>query len=142
MPDFVMIGHRSVWLWEVHLIEIEPALLPKPIFTQAGHSSGRLLGAERQISDWREWMEKNRNAYFVDKALKCLRERGAWDAQPSYYNLSDGTSQHMNVWYHIVIGRREQFKEQDGYRFLKQQNEHVEIVPWDRLLEHAERKLD
>jgi hypothetical protein len=30
-PDFAMIGHRSVWSWDVHLIEIEPAVFDRPL---------------------------------------------------------------------------------------------------------------
>ena len=135
IPDFVMIGHRSSWMWTVDLIEIEPAVLQRPLFNKSGQPAGRLRDAEGQVTKWQAWMEKNRNTHFVDKALKMLKKQGAWDAEPRFYDLSEGTYQPMNVWYRIVIGRREHF-EGWGNEFRQQKHvQHVEIVPWDRLLE-------
>ena len=135
IPDFVMIGHRSSWMWTVDLIEIEPSVLERPLFNRADQPTGRLRDAEGQITKWQAWMERNRNTFFVRKALELLKERRAWDAEPRFYNLSEGTHQTMTVRYRIIIGRREDF-EGWGNRYRSQRyTQHVEIVPWDRLLE-------
>ena len=42
IPDFVMIGHRSSWMWTVDLIEIEPSVLERPLFNRADQPTGRL----------------------------------------------------------------------------------------------------
>ena len=143
IPDFVMIGHRSRWMWTVDLIEIEPSVLERPLFNKSDQSTGRLRDAEGQVVKWEAWMEKNRNPVFVDKALKMLKERRAWNRQPRFYSLSDGTRQSMSVWYRIIIGRRKNFQEWgDKYRDLKHAQQHVEIVPWDRLLEKFMDRLN
>ena len=133
IPDFVMIGHRSVWMWTVDLIEIEPAVLERPMFNRAGQSTGRLRDAEGQVSKWKAWMGKYEKTYFIPKALKMLKELRAWDAEPRFYELRPYHPVH--VWYRIVIGRRKDFEGWgNDYRELKYRD-HVEIVPWDRLLE-------
>jgi hypothetical protein len=143
-PDFVMIGHRSSWSWNVDLIEIEPAVLKEPLFTQNNLSTGRLRIAESQITKWQVWMNAKED-FFVQRALEKLKEVGAWDKIPKFYNLSNGNSQSMLVMYRIVIGRRKDFEgwgtkyqnitwEESGHR--------REIVPWDRLLEKTKLWAD
>lgn len=136
VPDFVMIGHRSSWMWTVDLIEIEPSALERPLFNKSDQSAGRLRDAEGQVFKWQAWMEKYKNTVFVPAALKKLEECGAWDRQPEFYNLSNGNWQMMNVWYRIIIGRRKDFgRWGNEYRSQRYPGQHVEIVPWDRLLE-------
>ncbi len=138
VPDFVMIGHRSMWAWDVDLIEIEPALNDKPLFTRNGLTTGRLRGAEAQINNWQNWMRKCQDTIFVPKALEKLKKEGAWDSRPEFYNLSDGTHQQLGVWYRIIIGRRTDFEGPGKeYQSLKWEQSHnrIEIIPWDRLLE-------
>ncbi len=138
IPDFAVIGHRSSWMWTVDLIEIEPSVLERPLFNKADQPAGRLRDAEIQVSKWQAWMEKNRHTVFVPKALDMLKKRRAWDARPEFYELSEGTHQTMNVWYRIIVGRREHF-EGWGNKYRHQKyTQHVEIVPWDRLLERLE----
>lgn len=139
IPDFVMVGHRSRWSWDVNLIEIEPAILNKPLFNKQRQSTGRLRTAEGQIQDWQMWMNKH-SGYFTTRMLQELKKIGAWDKKPQFYELSDGTNQSMTVWYRIVIGRRNDFQGQgDEYRRHKSQESgnRVEIVTWDRLLDKA-----
>lgn len=135
IPDFVMIGHRSSWMWTVDLIEIEPSVLERPLFNKSGQPTGRFRDAEGQVTQWQAWMEKHRNTFFLDRALKMLKKHGAWDTEPRFYELSEGTHQAMNVWYRIVIGRREQFEGWGNEYRHQRHGQHVEIVPWDRLLE-------
>ena len=143
IPDFVMIGHRSSWMWTVDLIEIEPSVLNGPLFTKSDLAGKQLRIAEGQLDKWKTWMKEHRDTLFVRKALKKLKERGAWDADPKFYNLSDVTWQMMNVTYRIIIGRRENFQEWGNkYRDLKNAQQHVEIVPWDRLLEKFRDRLN
>ena len=135
VPDFVIVGHRSSWLWTVNLIEIEPSLLSEPLFNKKRQPAGRLRDAVGQIDDWRAWMNRNRDTTFVRKALGMLKERRAWDGEPRFYHLSEGTHQSMYVRYRIVIGRREDFCGWGSeYQNLKWE-EGIEIVPWDRLVE-------
>lgn len=143
IPDFVMIGHRSSWTWTVNLIEIEPSVLERPLFNKSGQSAGRLRDAEGQVKKWKMWMKDYQDSVFVPYALKKLKERGAWDGEPRFYNLSEGTRQSMmHVRYRIIIGSREYFDERGNqYRNLEY-DQHVEIVPWDRLLEKFEYRLN
>lgn len=139
IPDFVMVGHRSFWSWDVDLIEIEPAILNEPIFNKRGQSTGRLREAEGQIRGWQDWMEKHRD-HFATRMIEKLQEIGAWDKEPRYYTFSDGAHQAMIVWYRIVIGRRNDFLGRgDEYRRNKyrESGNRVEIVTWDRLLDKA-----
>ena len=89
IPDFVMIGHRSSWSWDVDLIEIEPAILNGPLFNKSNQSTGRLRVAESQITKWQVWM-KAKEDFFVQRALDKLKEVGAWDKIPKFYYLSNG----------------------------------------------------
>ena len=139
IPDFVIVGHRSVWSWDVDLIEIEPAAFnDQTLFNKQGQSTGRLRMSETQIRNWQDWMRKNKDSIFVPRALDKLKSAKVWDEHPEFYKPSDGTHQHLIVWYRIIIGRKKDFErsrinyqnscwENSGHR--------VEIVTWDRLLE-------
>lgn len=139
VPDFAIIGHRSSWMWDVNLIEIEPAILDRPLFNQKRQSTGRLRDAEGQVKDWQAWMSKYEDSVFVPRALKMLKERHAWDKRPEFYHLPDGvTYQAITVWYRIVVGRRADFEGWGTeYQELtwRESALRVEIVPWDRLLD-------
>ena len=135
VPDFIVIGHRSSWMWTVDLIEIEPAVLERRLFNKSDQPAGRLREAEGQVTKWQAWMKVHRNAHFLNKALRKLKEQGAWDSEPNFYNLSEGTYQSMNVWYRIIIGRREDFEGWGNEYRTQRYRQGVEIVPWDRLLE-------
>ena len=137
IPDFVMIGHRSVWSWDVDMIEIEPSVNKEGLFNNQRQSKERLRGAEAQIKDWQAWMKKYGDNVFIPRALEKLKEKKAWDKEPKFYNLN-GPFQWMTVWYRIIIGRRHHFEgwgttyqsliwEESGHR--------KEIVTWDRLLD-------
>ena len=143
IPDFAIIGHRSSWMWNVDLIEIEPANLDGPLFNKKRQSTGRLRDAESQIKDWQAWMAKYGDTVFVRRALKMLKERQAWDKRPEFYHLPDGvTSQAMTVMYRIVIGRRTDFEGWGTeYQELiwRESGHRIEIVPWDRLLDKAKQ---
>ena len=140
IPDFVMIGHRSSWSWDVDLIEIEPAVYERQLFNNKRQSTHRLRDAESQIKGWQTWMNKNRDSFFVPRALKELKNKSAWDDRPEFYNLSSGTHQYFTAWYRIIIGRRTDF---EGWgteyqnHIWTESGHRVEIVPWDRLLEKA-----
>ena len=140
IPDFVIIGHRSSYSWDVDLVEIEPSILDRPLFTRNRESTGRLRIAETQITDWQVWMSRHKE-FFTQRALEELRNRHAWDEHSEFYNLSNGTNQDMVIWYRIIIGRRSCFYGWgDQYRSNRwQRSGHREdIVTWDRLLESAQ----
>jgi len=141
IPDFVIVGHRSAWSWDVDLIEIEPAAFNnQALFNKTGQSTGRLRIAETQIRNWQDWMRKNKDAIFVPRALDKLKSAGAWDERPEFYKPSDGTHQDLMVWYRIIIGRRKDFQRSGiNYQssYWANSNYRVEIATWDRLLEKA-----
>lgn len=139
VPDFVIVGHRSRWLWNVDFVEIEPAALAleRPMFNQSEQTANRLRDAETQVLHWVSWMKDNEQTFFLPKVLEKLKAVDAWDAKPDYYQLSDPPRQGMDVGYHIVIGRRANFdKWADRYR-QTQWNQRIEVLPWDRLLDNA-----
>lgn len=141
VPDFVMIGQRSDYSWDVDLIEIEPAVYTMSLFNQSRQSTGRLRDAEAQIRDWQVWM-RNNSDFFISRALRELKACHAWDRNPESYNLSNGTNQNMGIWYRIVIGRRTDFNGWgDNYRnnTWEESGHRIEIVTWDRLLEITSR---
>jgi hypothetical protein len=145
IPDFVMIGRRSgsaETSWDVDLIEIEPAILDKPLFNKKRQSTGRLRIAEAQIMDWQRWMQKYEQRIFVPKAFEQLKSKKVWDDHPQFYTPTTGTYQDVVVWYRIIIGRRKDFNGWGNqYRNLiwKKSGNRVEIVPWDRLLDRVKQ---
>ena len=84
IPDFAIIGHRSSWMWDVDLIEIEPATLERPLFNVKRQSTGRLRDAEGQIKDWQNWMSRYEKTMFVPRALKMSRNAGLGTSDQSF----------------------------------------------------------
>ena len=143
IPDFVMIGRRSGssrTSWDVDMIEIEPSILTKPLFTKRRKTAGHLRVAESQIKDWQRWMQKYEQTIFAPKAFEQLKAIKAWDSHPEFYCPTAGTYQDMVVWYRIIIGRRKDFDNWGNeYRNLTwKESSRTEIVTWDRLLEKIE----
>ena len=140
IPDFVMIGHRSAASWDVDLIEIEPAVLNGKLFNKQRQTTGRLRIAEKQVTDWQIWIERHRE-FFVRRALDRILEGHAWDRSPFFHDATRNEGDLM-VWYRIVIGRRTDF-DTWGNRYrthkLKETNNRVDIVTWDRLLDKAKQ---
>ena len=139
-PDFIMIGHRSAGSWDVDLIEIEPAILDKPLFNRERQPTGRLRIAEKQITDWQVWIERHRE-FFVRRAIDKILEEHAWDESFCFHTATRNDISFM-VWYRIVIGRRTDFNTWGNqYRNNKFRNSsnRVEIVTWDRLLDKAKQ---
>ncbi len=145
IPDFIMIGRRSgsaETSWDVDLIEIEPAVLDKPLFNKKRQSTGCLRVAETQIRDWQRWMQKYEQSIFVPKAFEQLKSKKVWDDHPQFYTPTAGTYQDVIVWYRIIIGQRKDFNDWGNqYRNLiwKESGNRVEIVTWDRLLDKAKQ---
>lgn len=140
IPDFIMIGHRSVGPWNVDLIEIEPAVLDTPLFNKQHQSTGRLRIAEGQVTQWQIWIERNRG-FFLQRAIDKILEEHAWDESFCFHTATRNDVNFM-VWYRIVIGRRKDFDTWGNrYRTNKWRNSsnRVEIVPWDRLLDKAKQ---
>ena len=141
IPDFVMIGHRSSWSWDVNLIKIEPSNISGSLFTKHA-SRSNLRTAEVQVKEWQEWVKKNEQSYFVPNALKKLKEQKAWDEKPEFYGLSNENYQDILVCYRIIIGQRSDFQGWgDKYQanYFKSSANRTEIVPWDRLLDTLKR---
>jgi len=141
VPDFLMIGHRSNWGWDVDMIEIEPAVC-KPLFTKNRLAGRTLHQAEGQIKDWQQWMEKHEQGYFVGAALEAVKKAGGWDEHPKYYELDQPHYQPILAFYRIVIGRRSAFQgwgTEYQRRTWEGSGRRIEIVPWDRLVDVADR---
>ncbi len=133
IPDFVVIGARSYGgSWDVDLVEIEPAVLDRPLFNSKGQSAGRLRDAEGQITKWQTWMAQYGQSVFVPKALNALKAIRAWDFWPELYQPLRGTYYHFIPHYRIVIGRRTDFTGWgDQYR-ANAKNNGIDIATWDR----------
>jgi len=138
IPDFVMIGHRSAASWDVDLIEIEPAVLNGKLFNKQRQTTGRLRIAEKQVTDWQIWIERNRE-FFVRRAIDRILGEHAWDRNP-FFHAATRNEGDLMVWYRIVIGRRTDFNTW-GNRYrtnkLRETGNRVDIVTWDRLLDKA-----
>ena len=138
IPDFVMTGHRSGASWDVDLIEIEPAVLNGKLFNKQRQTTGRLRIAEKQVTDWQIWIERNRE-FFVRQAIDRILEEHLWDRSP-FFNAVTRNDISFIVWYRIVIGRRTDFNTW-GNRYrtnkLRETSNRVDIVTWDRLLDKA-----
>ena len=141
IPDFMMVGHRSAGSWDVDLIEIEPALLDRPLFNRSKEATGRLRIAIGQVEKWQIWMGKHED-YFKERALYEIKANHAWDKSIFFNEASQDVGGLMLTSYRIIIGRRENF-EGFGYEYRnlrwKESGHTLEIVPWDRLLDKAAR---
>ena len=136
--DFVLLSPFSGG-WDVHFVELEPA--NEKLFTSAGNSAKRLTTAVTQVSSWKIYVEKNRDAVLKNlskyaKERELLSERNGSEpidaaGWPLYHPQS------WLIWhYHIVIGRRSDLKQKDMERkssFLA--NQGVEVLTYDRLLD-------
>jgi len=140
IPDFVMIGHRSGTSWDVDLIEIEPAVLNGKLFNKQRQTTGRLRIAEKQVTDWQIWIERNRE-FFVRRVIDRILEEHLWHRSP-FFNAVTRNDISFIVWYRIVIGRRTDF-DTWGNRYRtnvwRNSSNRVDIVTWDRLLDKAKQ---
>ena len=138
IPDFVMIGHRSGVSWDIDLIEIEPALLNDKLFNKQRQTKGRLRLAEKQVTDWQIWIERNKE-FFVQRVIDRILEEHLWNGSP-FFNTVTRNDVSVMFWYRIVIGRRTDFNTW-GNRYrtnkLRETSNRVDIVTWDRLLDKA-----
>ena len=138
IPDFTIIGHRSGASWDVDLIEIEPALLDRPLFNRSKEPTDRLRIAIGQVEKWQIWMERHEK-YFMARALDKIKANHVWD-RSTFFNEATGQGVWALIRYRIIIGRRVNF-EGFGYEYrnfrLKETGLKLDIVPWDRLLDKA-----
>lgn len=138
IPDFVIIGSRSFGgSWDVDLVEIEPAVLDRPLFNSKRQGAGRLREAEGQIIRWQNWMNQYSQTVFVPKLLDALKRKKAWDFWPKLYEPLSGTYYHLMIYYRIVIGRRSHFTGWgDQYRATRRTGTgSIDISTWDRLID-------
>lgn len=142
--DFVVLAPFSGG-WDVHFVELEPA--NEVLFTSAGNPAKRLASAVTQVSNWKIYVEKNRDVVLKNLS-KFAKERelllGRHEREPT--DSAGWPLYHPNSWliwhYHIVIGRRRDLNEKDMERkasFVR--NQGVEVLTYDRLLD-VDNELD
>jgi hypothetical protein len=110
IPDFLIISGDS-GCWHLYFIELES---PKAkVFNKDGKPSRQLATAQRQITDWAMWLSANKD-FLIQRLSELL---------PAWMAKTGGTTpslldkrQHIDVGYHIVIGRRMEMSEQDKMR--------------------------
>jgi len=143
--DFLLLQSFSGG-WNVHFVELEP--VKDPLYNKDRTPSKRLRIAQKQIADWRR---------YVDTDHASLRNQLADAAKPKYclqskdvskepvtfsgYRLRDVYT-YVEYHYHIIIGRRNDLDDDKKvYRSSSFKHDGINIVSYDRLVEVAE-KLD
>lgn len=115
VTDFVVPEDRWSDGWNYTLIEIESPHTPP--FTKSGHPSKRLVGALRQIVDWKSWISSN-------PSIRGL--------------LPDGRSYgaRFNIGYTIYIGTRENSAATIDHRNKWSAEHNISIRSFDALTDN------
>jgi hypothetical protein len=144
--DLLLLNSYS-GVWEAIFVEFEP--VDDPVFTKKHIPSKCLAIAQRQIDDWRNYVEDNKDhirkdlvrfAKKFDKlGYSCRRE------EPSNYSgnrLSDPNS-YLEFKFKIIIGRSSQLSP-EVRRLMGRSHGHydLEIISYDRLLYLAEMRYE
>ena len=139
IADFVVLSARS-GAWECLLVEMQSHL--DLIYTKSNEATEGLREAERQISDWKMYIEENESA-FRDQ-LSILAEENDMPACCSRADVHQCASSelrdphiYIEYRYMILIGRREYLSLKNNKR--RSMRTDCEIVTFDRLLEDAKR---
>jgi hypothetical protein len=137
--DFVLIGRYSGG-FAVHFAEIEPPNVP--LFTKQGIPSKRLVGAIKQVEDWKIF-EKTKRSVILDELSKAFKKKELIFGRSK--EVMENTGRHLydpkvslQFYYHIIIGRRKGMSPDDLQRKASSlEIKNIEIITFDRLLEHA-----
>jgi hypothetical protein len=131
-------------VWRAHLVELEP--VADLLFTKSRTPSQRLARAVRQIDDWREYIDQNREQIRRDLVRWAKRhDRLGYSTgeEPCNYSgdfLSDPET-HIHFTFYVVIGRSSRLSKERrnlAGRFVSGHD--VELVTYDRLLALAKRR--
>lgn len=121
ITDFVHCHRCSIgatWTF----IEIEPPTAK--LFTKAGDPSAELTHAQRQLTDWRTWLEKNK-----DYAERRLRDHLGDEGDDK-----EDWSTFLPHEFIVIIGRRASLTSEDRERRSTMSRDRVKIWTYDRLL--------
>jgi hypothetical protein len=143
--DFLVLCADSGW-WYADFVEIKS---PKArLYLKDGTPSKSLRIAQREISDWQNWIRKNDN-YLRERFSRVLREIDAPAiCRPSIHSkgwaeIKDPRTV-IQFSYHIVIGRRHllSIEEQERRMASYKPPFNEQITTFDRLLDAAKRLDD
>ena len=135
--DFIVLSACSGY-WNCVLIEMQS---PKDrIFLKSGEASKGLREAQRQVQDWKMWIEDNEFT-FRQQLAKLAEGKPAQCSNVAVHSLAEAELRDLNTTvrytYKILIGRRETLKQIDNKR--RSQFSDFEIVTFDRLLDYAKK---
>lgn len=134
--DFVVLNSYS-GVWEVMFIELEP--VDDPVFTKEGKPSKRFSGALKQVDDWAEYFDQNKQ--------HLRSELVRWAKNNDILGYSDGDepcnfsgqmladpSSFLTESFHIIIGRRDKLNSDEHRRKATYAFKHrIEVMSYDRL---------
>jgi len=143
--DFVLLlSHSGGWV--IQFVELEP--VKDPLYNKDRIPSKRLRVAQKQIADWRRYVDTDefslRNQLADAAKTKNCLEPLLHGREPSSYSSVRLRDSHcyLRYEYHIIISRRKYlFDDTNFYRSSSFFQDGIEIVTYDRLIEVAE-KLD
>ena len=138
--DLVVLNSYS-GVWEVYFIELEP--VDDPIFTKKGTPSLRASTAIRQVDDWREYVERNRD-YVRSELVRWAKKfdilRYSSREEPTNYSgdLLADTGTVILENYIVIIGRSSRAtKEIRGLVGRYSKGHNCELITYDRVLHLA-----
>lgn len=137
--DFVILSACSGY-WNCILIEVQS---PRDkFFTQKGETSAQLREAQRQVQDWKMYIDINELAFRVQLA-DLAKGYPAYCSRSDIHKMASSELRDpktvVHYRYKILIGRRASLDEDQNRR--RSTLNDFEIVTFDRLLDYA-RCLD
>ncbi len=141
--DFLLLQSFSRG-WNVHFVELEP--VQDTLYNKDRTPSKRLRIAQKQIADWRRYVDTNepslRNQLAdAAKPKYCLQSQEIGQEPTSFsgHRLRDIYT-YVQYDYHIVIGRRTSLSEEKNlYRSSSFKHDAIDIVTYDRFVEVAQK---
>ena len=139
VADFIVLSANS-GCWNCVLIEMQSH--KDKIFLKDGTASKGLREAQKQIQEWKMWIESY-NAEFRGYLAKLAKGQPAQCSNAMSHTRAETELRDprtvIRYYYKILIGRRE-FLDEDGNQ-RRNQFGGIEIVTFDRLLD-CTKKLD
>ena len=141
VADFVVLQSYS-YTWEIYFVELEAA--NDPVFNKDGTPGKRLAVATRQVDSWRAFIEQNSDLVrrdLVRYAKRRDRLGYSCSSEPCNYTgdyLADPRTR-IQFKYRIVIGRSSKLSPEVRGLMGRYQQNHVELMSYDRLLRVADR---
>ncbi|MBC2728637.1 Shedu anti-phage system protein SduA domain-containing protein [Desulfosporosinus sp.] len=114
ITDFVIESSSTEYI----LVEIEPPSFK--LFNNNGDPSARLMHAQKQVEDWRQWVQENLS--YARNSLQGIMDPECW----------------------VIVGRQKELSDAD-IKALKRKNSelhHITIMTYDELLDRANRYVE